>query len=194
LSPVDIPRRMHSLSATRAVRGSNSEIDRPGTVVAIGPNSPRTSAGASGLGSHVECWGGPPIRNSTMHDRARPKDEAPGSAPAAVAPGRSRSVKLNPAPRQPKPPIRTTSRRFQPSQRRIPDPRRRSIGTFPPGIRSLKKPLLNKGTVATARVEIKDFHRRLRAEVSRSRQLELSVRDDAAAIHDHGRADWLRVA
>ncbi len=167
MSPVDIPRRMHSLSATRAVRGSNSEIDRPGTVVAIGPNSPRTSAGASSLGSHVECWGGPPIRNRTMHDRARPKDEAPGSAPAAVAPGRSRSAKPNPAPRQPKPPIRTTSRRFQPSQRRIPGPRRRSIGTFPPGIRSLKKQLLNKGTVATVRVEIKDFRRRLRAEVSR---------------------------
>ena len=96
MSPVDMPRRMQSLSATRAVRGSNSEIDRPGTVVAIGPNSPRTSAGASGLGSQVECWGGPPIRNSTMHDLARPKDEPHAGVPAAAAPGRSRSAKRQP--------------------------------------------------------------------------------------------------
>src|SRR4051812_26902369 len=32
----------------------------PGTLVFIVPNSPRTSAGASGLGSHMSIWLGPP--------------------------------------------------------------------------------------------------------------------------------------
>src|SRR5436305_325181 len=32
----------------------------PGTLVAIGLNGPATSAGASGLGSNVSSWGGPP--------------------------------------------------------------------------------------------------------------------------------------
>ena len=53
----------------------------PGTGVAIGPNSPRTSAGASGFGSQVECCGGPPIRNRTMQAFARPKAVPPPTAP-----------------------------------------------------------------------------------------------------------------
>ena len=90
-------------------------------------SAPRTSAGASGLGSNVECWGGPPIRNKTMHDLARPKEEIPGEGVFAVAAVRSRSARLNPAPSIPNPPMRITSRRFQPSQRRTPGPIRRSI-------------------------------------------------------------------
>ena len=37
--------------------------------VAIVPNSPRISAGASGLGSHVSSWLGPPHWKIRMHDR-----------------------------------------------------------------------------------------------------------------------------
>ena len=83
MSPVDTARRTQSLSATSAVRGISSESDRPGTVVAIGPKSPRTSAGASGFGSQVECWGGPPIRNRRMHDLARPNEGPAASGPCA---------------------------------------------------------------------------------------------------------------
>jgi hypothetical protein len=36
------------------------------------PNAPRTSAGASGLGSQVSCCGGPPISPKTMTARALP--------------------------------------------------------------------------------------------------------------------------
>ena len=43
---------MVNLSAWRAVRGSNSQISMPATLVAIGLNSPRISLGASGF--HVE--------------------------------------------------------------------------------------------------------------------------------------------
>ena len=47
-------------SAMAAVRGSSSQKRIPGTLVAIDLNSPRISAGASGLGSNVSCCGGPP--------------------------------------------------------------------------------------------------------------------------------------
>ncbi len=89
---------MQSLSAIRAVRGSNSEIIMPGIVVAIGRKSPRISAGASGLGSQVECCGGPPIKNKTMHDLALPNVELPVAAATAGA-GDNRLVRLSPAPR-----------------------------------------------------------------------------------------------
>ena len=70
------------------------------------------------------------MRNRTMHDRARPKAEPPATASAPVAVRPNRSARLNPVPRHPRPPIRITSRRFQPSQSRTPGPRSRSIGTF----------------------------------------------------------------
>ena len=50
------------LSASRASRGSFSQISRPGTFVRMGLNSPRNSAAASGLRSKVSCCGGPPQR------------------------------------------------------------------------------------------------------------------------------------
>jgi len=45
--PVDMPRRMANLSACRAVRDKSSQMLTPGTLVAIGANAPRISAGAS---------------------------------------------------------------------------------------------------------------------------------------------------
>ena len=38
----------------------------PGTLVLIGLNGPRISAGASGFMSQVSSWTGPPTRNSMM--------------------------------------------------------------------------------------------------------------------------------
>src|SRR5262245_33502113 len=57
--------------ALRASRGSPSQMRTPGTVVAMGFNRLRAVSGASGLGSNVSCWGGPPSMYSTMQDRAR---------------------------------------------------------------------------------------------------------------------------
>ena len=47
-------------SMTWAIRGSSSHTVRPGTLEAIGLNSPRSSAGAFGFMSNVSCWGTPP--------------------------------------------------------------------------------------------------------------------------------------
>src|SRR5689334_18590622 len=44
----------------------------PGVAVAIGVNSPRISAGASGLGSQLSWWLMPPQQKITMHDFALP--------------------------------------------------------------------------------------------------------------------------
>ena len=51
----------------------------PGTFVAIGLNSPRISAGASGLGSNVSCCGGPPWSQRKMTFLALPKLRSSGS-------------------------------------------------------------------------------------------------------------------
>ena len=80
-----------------------------------------------------------------MHDLARPNEEMLVIGPSAVAAARSRSVRFNPAPRNPRPPMRITSRRFQPSQRRTPGPSRRSIGASSTRrVRRNEKQLLNK--------------------------------------------------
>ena len=51
-----------SLSHMRACMGKCSQIWTPGTLVAIGLNSPRNSIGASGLRSYMSMWDGPPPR------------------------------------------------------------------------------------------------------------------------------------
>ena len=43
----------------------------PGTLVRMTPNSPRYSAGASGLGSHMSMWLGPPRIHRMMTDGRR---------------------------------------------------------------------------------------------------------------------------
>ncbi len=61
---------MLRISVTRFITwarfGSTSLISRPGTDVAIGLNSPRTSAGAFGLGSNVSRCDGPPASQIRM--------------------------------------------------------------------------------------------------------------------------------
>src|SRR5262249_61436787 len=56
-----------------ASRGMCSQIRKPGTLVGMVPNAPRTSAGASGFGSQVSSWLCPPLVNTTNTDFARPK-------------------------------------------------------------------------------------------------------------------------
>ena len=56
------------LSITAAWRGSWSEIRMPGTFVGMVPNGPRTWLVASGLGSHMSIWLGPPESQNKMTD------------------------------------------------------------------------------------------------------------------------------
>ena len=59
-------RSIESLCAMEACRGRCSENLTPGMVVWMVEKGPRTSAGASGLGSHISIWLGPPeSQNST---------------------------------------------------------------------------------------------------------------------------------
>src|SRR6266849_8606613 len=59
------------LSITCAHFGSISESVIPGTLVDMVPNSPRYSTGASGLGSHMSIWLGPPRIHRMMTDGRR---------------------------------------------------------------------------------------------------------------------------
>ena len=57
-----------SLSIIAASFGNSSQIWMPGTFVLIGLNSPRISAGASGLRSHMSWCGGPPGKKTLISD------------------------------------------------------------------------------------------------------------------------------
>ncbi len=59
-----------SLSIMPARRGKCSQISMPGTLVLMGLNSPRTSAGASGFRSYMSWCGGPPGRKIMITERA----------------------------------------------------------------------------------------------------------------------------
>src|SRR5579862_6444200 len=61
-------RMMENFFIACAVRGSSSEICTPGTVVGMALKLPRTSDGASGLGSKVSSWLAPPFWKNTMHE------------------------------------------------------------------------------------------------------------------------------
>src|SRR5438046_737828 len=71
--------------AMLARRGKRSLIRVPATLVAIARNGPRTSAGASGLGSHISSWLGPPTSISRMQLWARPALGAATALPAHAA-------------------------------------------------------------------------------------------------------------
>ena len=86
-------RRNANLSAIPAIFGINSVTWKPGSLVAIGLNSPRISSGASGFGSMVSSCGGPPSRWMLMIDLT--DDFTP---PAASARKRSASVQAPTAP------------------------------------------------------------------------------------------------
>ena len=55
-----------------AVLGRCSQICKPGSEVAMGLNSPRTSAGAWGFMSNISIWLGPPSRLNRITDLALP--------------------------------------------------------------------------------------------------------------------------
>ena len=67
----DIDRTIASRSAIAASRGRCSQIETPGTFVAIGLNSPRIASGASGFMSNVSMWLGAPVRKTRIIDFAR---------------------------------------------------------------------------------------------------------------------------
>ena len=52
----------------------------PSTFVSMAPNSPRMLEGASGFGSQMSMWLGPPWRKSRMTDLALPKPLPPAKA------------------------------------------------------------------------------------------------------------------
>src|SRR5580692_6602499 len=103
----------------------------PETFVLIGLKSPRTFDGASGLGSQISMWLGPPCRKSMMTDLAAPKalvvdSTLDGAAEACQERNSGRFSPSNPAP-----PTRSSSRRDQPSQVRTGRPGIVSIDATP---------------------------------------------------------------
>ena len=98
-----------SLSAIAACIGRCSQNRTPGRRVAIVPNGPRTSAGASGLGSHMSRWLGPPESQKTMTDFGPPPRLVPPEGAAASAWSRINWAADNPA--TPESPARKNHRR-----------------------------------------------------------------------------------
>ena len=66
-----------TLSIVCAIIGMCSPMLVPGILVLMGLNSPRMLAGASGLGSQMSMWLGPPCRKIMMTFFALPKPRAP---------------------------------------------------------------------------------------------------------------------
>ena len=104
---------MDHLSMIFALLGSRSQIWMPGTFVRIAPNAPRNSAGASGFGSQVSCWLGPPRIHRMITDFSRDVD-----FPAARAACSARSRPGSESPAMPRKPAFTKPRRFSASVRR----------------------------------------------------------------------------
>ena len=75
------------LSSCSAIIGMVSLMCVPGIFVLIGLNSPRMFAAASGFGSQISIWLGPPCRNTMITDFAvsKPRLPASGLTPVAAA-------------------------------------------------------------------------------------------------------------
>src|SRR5208283_1328487 len=103
------------LSACWARSGITSLNWMPSTLVLMGLNSPRMLEGASGLGSQMSMWLGPPWRNSRMTDLAwpYPLDPSKGEPGAAWAWSEKNWGRLSPS--IVAPPTRRNSRREYPS-------------------------------------------------------------------------------
>src|SRR5438034_8688449 len=89
----------------------------PGTFERSVLNSPRTFEGASGFGSQMSMWLGPPCRKMKMTLLAWPQPLlilADSGVVEALAWRRRMSARL--MPRKPAPPMRRNSRRLKPSQ------------------------------------------------------------------------------
>src|ERR1043166_1845930 len=105
------------LSTCLANNGMTSVRRMPGTTVLIGLNSPRTFDGASGLGSQISMWLGPPWRKTKITLLARPQPLFNfGSAGADSARACRRRISARLMPSIPAPPTRRNSRRLKPSQ------------------------------------------------------------------------------
>src|SRR5258708_6635325 len=117
-----------ALSRAFAIIGMVSLMCVPVILVLIGLNSPRMLAGASGLGSQMSMWLGPPWRKTMMTDFALPNPRDPSSLPAAFAvPCQARkSTRFRPS--RPMEPARRSSRLVGPSQ----------VVHFCPGITSME--------------------------------------------------------
>src|SRR5262245_16982344 len=101
-------RTIASLSAHLANSGNSSQTSIPGTADLIGPNGPRISAGASGFGSNVSNWLGPPHIQNRMTEVSGVGSGVLARA-APNAPGR-------PSPARPRPARRTVRRLIGPEQ------------------------------------------------------------------------------
>src|SRR5687768_1860641 len=105
------------LSRTLARLGITSLTPTPVSLVLMGLKSPRMLSGASGLGSQMSRWLGPPWRKMKMKFLAEPKPArlaaSAGAAPAPRASSWSRLARLRPS--SPAPPTRSSSRRETPS-------------------------------------------------------------------------------
>src|SRR3954452_19461448 len=92
--------------------GKCSQICTPATLVLVGLNLPRTSAGASGFMSQVSCWPGEPTRKMVMQLRIGPGFSlVPPAASTLKSVGRDR-------PTTPADPIWRKLRRETPSHSR----------------------------------------------------------------------------
>src|SRR5690348_383788 len=88
----------------------------PETLVLMGLNSPRTLVGASGLGSQISMWLGPPCKNTRITDFAELNPCAPSSLDAAWAFCHwKKFAKFKP--NSPTEPTRSSSRRVGPSHK-----------------------------------------------------------------------------
>ena len=96
-------RMIDSLSMIRACSGRCSQTRMPGTRVAIDRYGPRISAGASGLGSHMSIWLGPPESQNRM--------TALRSAAGVSARADRRSRSASPKPARPATPVCKNQRR-----------------------------------------------------------------------------------
>src|SRR3989442_6356087 len=86
-----------ALSICLASSGMTSLSEMPGTIDLIGLNSPRTFEGASGFGSQISMWLGPPWRETRMTDFGPPPPHLPfalSGAEAALACQRQTSAQL----------------------------------------------------------------------------------------------------
>jgi hypothetical protein len=79
-----------TLSITFAIRESFSPTRSPGTAEGMVPYLPRTSSGASGLGSNVSWCDSPPPRNTSTTDFARAPADGPFAAAFGPQHGRER--------------------------------------------------------------------------------------------------------
>src|SRR3982750_4526319 len=106
----------------------------PGTLVLMGLNSPRMLDGASGFGSQMSIWLGPPCRKTIITDLAELNPRAPSKRDAACKFCHWKKFARF-RPNRPTEPTRNSSRRVGPSQR-LP---------FRPGIVSIENLLLRVG-------------------------------------------------